>query len=153
MSKQILGWIVDTPAMTISLPDHQSDRLQDVLRSFPPHEKWTSAKRWHKTLGELHSMALALPGSHNIFSSLQNALYPLSKSCISLNKGIHDVLDDFRWMHRDISTHLTCIAEIIPLLLVSEGHHNASGLGAGGVWFPGTGIIPPSDYSDNSPIV
>jgi hypothetical protein len=94
--KLVLGWIIDTEAMTIGLPQHRINRLESILNAFPWSQQQTSVKRWHETLGELRSMSLALPGVQNIFSSMQSALSTQSKNRIALNKGIHDAIDDFR---------------------------------------------------------
>ena len=51
-------------------------------------------------------------------------------------KGVHQALDDFRWIAKDIAEQLTRLAELIPLTAAAEGHHDASGKGAGGAWFP-----------------
>ena len=152
--KQVLGWIIDSVDMTISLPPHRAARLLEVLDSFPPTQKWTSPIRWHAALGELRSMALALPGARNIFSSMQHALTTAqSKNRIALGKGVHDALNDFRWMHDNISTRPTRIAELIPLPPVAAGHHDASGKGAGGIWFPGSQLTPRMGYTSSAPLV
>ena len=119
--------------MTIQLPPHRVDRLAEILASIPPTQRRTSVKKWHPILGELRSMALALPGSRNIFSTMQHALATKVNGRIALKKEVHDALEDFRWMHNNISSRPTRIAEIIPLLPAAEGHHDASGIGAGGV--------------------
>ena len=36
----------------------------------------------------------------------------------------------------NIASRLTRITALVPLLSSTEGHHDASGLGAGNVWFP-----------------
>ena len=72
--KLVLGWIVDTVNMTIQLPPHREERLWEILDSIPREQKRTSVKKWHKVLGELRSMSVALPGSRNMFGRLQNAL-------------------------------------------------------------------------------
>jgi hypothetical protein len=51
--KLVLGRIINTVEMTISLPPHRIARLADILSSFPRDQRQTSAKRWHETLGEL----------------------------------------------------------------------------------------------------
>ena len=43
-------------------------------------------------------------------------------------------------MHKDISNQPTCIAEVVLLLASALGDHDASGEGAGGVWFPHTSL-------------
>ena len=151
--KLVLGWIVDTINMTITLPPHRTARLQEILNSFPSSQRRTSLKRWHAALGELRSMALALPGSRNIFSAMQHAVSTQSKGRIALAKGVHDALDDFCWMHANIAERPTCIAEVIPLPPVAEGHHDASGNGAGGIWFLGASLAPRVGYSSNAPVV
>lgn len=135
--KLVLGWIVNTVAMTIELPPHRQERLGAILSSIPSTQKRIGAKKWHKVLGELRSMSLALPGAKNMFGMMQEALRSLDKrSRISLKKGVHQSIEDFKWLLNDISSRPTRIAEIIPLLPSALGFHDASGEGAGGVWFP-----------------
>jgi hypothetical protein len=85
---------------------------------------------------------------------MQNALTTAqSKNRIALGKGVHDALNDFRWMHENISTRPTCITELIPLPPVAAGHHDASGKGAGGIWFPGSQLTPRVGYTSSAPLV
>lgn len=135
--KLVLGWIVNTVAMTVELPQHRQERLGAILSSIPPSQKRIGVKKWHKLLGELRSMSLALPGAKGMFGMLQEALRSLDKrSRIALKKGVHQSIEDFKWMLDDISKRPTRIAEIVPLLPSALGFHDASGAGAGGVWFP-----------------
>ena len=139
--------------MTVHLPKHCVERLAEILASIPATQKRTSVKKWHKVLGELCSMALALPGSHNLSSHMQHALANKLKSRVALNKGVHQALDDFCWILNDIANRPTRIAELVPLLASAEGHHDASGLGAGGVWFPAEHIISREGFTNSSPVV
>jgi hypothetical protein len=123
--------------MTIELPKHRQERLGAILSSIPSTQKRIGVKKWHKLLGELRSMALALPGAKNMFGILQEALRSLDKrSRIALRKGVHQSIEDFQWLLNDISSRPTRIAELVPLLPSALGFHDASGEGAGGVWFP-----------------
>ena len=88
--KLILGWIIDTINMTIQLPQHRVDRLAEILNSIPATQRRTSVKKWYSILGELRSMALALPGSRNIFSTMQHALTNKAKGRIALKKEVHN---------------------------------------------------------------
>ena len=135
-TKSILGWIINTVAGTLTLPSHRQERLNQILASLPITQKRTTVKKWHRLLGELRSMALALPGARNVFSAMQNALVLSKNSRIALRKGVHQSLNDFRWMADDISTRPTRIAELVPLHPSALGLHDASALGAGGVVFP-----------------
>lgn len=152
--KQILGWIVNTATMTISLPPHRVERLAEILASIPTTQKRCSVKKWHKVLGELRSMSLALPGSRHLFSQMQNALSTGTKTRIALKRGVHQALNDFRWLHANISERPTRIAELIPLTPQALGFHDASGSqGAGGVWFPTPELVPRLGLEPNIPLL
>jgi hypothetical protein len=135
--KLILGWILDTLRMTVELPAHRAERLQEILDSIPHNQKRTSVKKWHKVLGELRSMSLAIPGSRGLFSLLQEALRHQANKRIRLTRGVHDCLDDFRWLLKNLSSRPTRLFELVPQ---SEpellGAGDACGKGMGGVWFP-----------------
>ena len=135
--RNVLGWIVDSVAMTISLPQHRQERLAEILASIPTTQRRISTKKWqHKVLGELRSMSIALPGARHLFSHMQSALQTEKGGRIALRHGVHQALEDFRWIAKDISSRPTRIQEIIPLKPSVMGDHDASGAGAGGVWFP-----------------
>ena len=146
--KTVLGWIINTATMTIELPEHRAARLAEILASIPPTQKRIAVRKWHKVLGELRSMSLALPGARNMFSQMQNALSDTKKTRVALTKGVHQALDDFRWMHANITSRPTRIAELVPLLASAIGDHDASGTGAGGVWFPHQTLDPRQESTD-----
>jgi hypothetical protein len=66
---------------------------------------------------------------------------------------VHHALQDFRWIHNNLSERPTHIAELVPLLPSALGHHDASGAGAGGVWFPAQGLQPRGLLSASPPLV
>ena len=72
--KRILGWDIDTVSMTLHLPSHRLERLQEVLGGLRPPRKRLAVAKWHRILGELRSMSPALPGTRGLFSVLQEAL-------------------------------------------------------------------------------
>ena len=49
--KLVLGWIIDTKAMTIHLLPHRVKCLAEMLASIPITQKRTNVKMWHKDLG------------------------------------------------------------------------------------------------------
>ena len=151
--KLVLGWVIDTVSMTIHLPPHRVERLWEILDSIPKSQKRTSIKKWHKVLGELRSMSIALPGSRNLFGQLQKALSDSNGGRVTLKRGVHQALDDFRWIASDLASRPTRIAELVPLTPVAEGHHDASGKGAGGIWFPGNGLVPRTGIDATKPVV
>ena len=143
--KTVLGWIIDTVKMTLALPPHRVTRLQELLDTVPLTQKRISIKKWYKLLGELRSMSLALPGARHCFSHMQDALRTKSKGRISLHKGVHQAINDFRWMATNISSRPTRIAELVPLLPSLLGDHDACQDGAGGI------IIPASSTNMRQP--
>lgn len=154
--KTVLGWVINTSTMTIHLPEHRVERLAEILASIPSTQKRLSITKWHKVLGELRSMSLALPGARNMFSIMQQALSSSKRTRIALTKGVHQALRDFTWMHKDIVSRPTRIAELIPLLASALGYHDASGEGAGGVWFPHASLNPresPGAHPSHDPII
>ena len=98
-------------------------------------------------------MAIALPGARGLFSALQLALSRSNNHRLSLNKGVHAALDDFRWLLHDLSSRPTRIAEVVPLLPSALGYHDASGDGCGGVWFPVPSLDSRHDQPPATPLV
>ena len=84
---------------------------------------------------------------------MQLALTKQSNTRIALRKGVHDALHDFRWLHHNISHRPTRIAEVIPLQPCALGYHDASGRGAGGVWFPTPDLHPREGIPPNTPLL
>ena len=80
-------------------------------------------------------MSLALSGLHHLFSNMQEALVSKIGTHISLKKGVHQALDNFWWLFRDITKQPTRIAEVVPINPSAVGYHDASSAGVGGVWF------------------
>ena len=128
--------------MIIYLSLRLQQRLAEIILSIPHSQKQVSAKTFHKVLGELQSMSIALPGSQNLFSLIQIDLYKNSRSRIALHKGVHDALDKFRRINNDIYYRPTRIAELFPLLYSAKGYHYTSGLGAVGSLFSSPYLVP-----------
>jgi hypothetical protein len=134
--KIVLGWLIDTVAMTIELPPHRVARLNEILASIGPERTRIALKAWQQVLGELRSMALGIPGAKGLFSTLQAAFkQPADRGRLRLTPEIHDFLDDFRWLARDLSRRRTRLPELVPQPPLSVGACDASGLGMGGVHF------------------
>mmetsp|Transcript_20086 Transcript_20086/g.29792 ORF Transcript_20086/g.29792 Transcript_20086/m.29792 type:complete len:644 (-) Transcript_20086:159-2090(-) len=134
--KPVLGWVIDSVAMTISLPQRRAERLVELLDSIKPDQKRLSVNTWHQLLGELRSMSLALPGTRGLFSSLQAAITTRRGNRLRLTKRFHQALDDFRWIQSSLTSRPTRMQELVPTPPSIVGTHDASGYAAGGVWFP-----------------
>ena len=139
--KVVLGWLIDTLARTIELPTHRVTRLREMLDSVHPTQTSVSRRKWQQVLGELRSMAVALPGSRGMFSQLQAVLLhsekPKPHDRLPLTQSTHDALDDFRWIANSVASRPTRWGELVPQADPEYlGAQDASGQGMGGVWFP-----------------
>ena len=133
-TKELLGWLVDTVAKTVSLTTRKGSKLLqrfDFLRG----KKRTSLKQWQKFIGELRSMVLAIPGGRGLFSALQHGLTHSDKSRVRITPHIRNYLDDLEHLARDLANRPTRIAEIIPDNPVLLNAVDASKSGMGGVSF------------------
>ena len=154
--KVILGWLIDTVAMTISLPPHRQERLLSLLGTIIKRKR-ASVQEWHQLLGELRSMSLAIPGSRGCFSFLQHALRPGAKR-ITITQPIRDQLMDFLHLAQDVVNRPTHIAEVVPTPPTYIGSVDAAKAGMGGVWFPpgppsSNSIQPHSSHALTNPIL
>ena len=138
----MLGWIVDSVNMTIALPPHRVARLKEIVHAIPRTQRRVGVYKCRKTLGELLSMALALPGAWGLFSQMQEALCHVKGKRVTLSPGVHNALDDFKWLAEDVANRPTRMYELVPLRPTMEGYHNASGYMCGGVVLPGPTATP-----------
>jgi hypothetical protein len=134
--KQILGWVIDSVAMTLTLPPRRLQRLAEILAAVRPSQKRLAVDTWHQLLGELRSMSLAIPGARGLFSHLQAAIRTRHKNRLRLSPSFHQALTDFRWLYTNLSSRPTRLQELVPTTPCLIGAHDASALGAGGVWLP-----------------
>ena len=96
-----LGWLLNTEHRTVQLPESRVLRLNKILQSLPKEKKRVSKKIWYQVLGELGSMVLAFPCGRGLFSALQRALrFTTGRICFT--QAVHDELDDWCWLKRDI---------------------------------------------------
>ena len=131
--KILLGWLIDSIAETIALPEHRHQRFLEILHNLQNRRR-VSLKVWHKTLGELRSMILAIPGGRGLFSTLQTGLQHTEKHRVRLSQPIVDALEDFHHLAVDLGARPTRLGEIVPDIPVALGPADACGLGMGGVW-------------------
>ena len=132
--KTVLGWLLNTEHRTVQLPESRVLRLNEILKSLPKEKKRVSKKIWYQVLGELRSMVLAIPGGRGLFSALQRALRRTTGR-IRLTQAVHDELDDWRWLTRDIHSRPTSWDELVEKIPAYVGSHDAARYGMGGVWF------------------
>ena len=140
--KLLLGWVVDTINMTISLPPHRANRFRDILAEIPATQKRISVDKWHHCLGELRSMFLALPGLRGLFSQMQEALRHVNGKRVTLTQGVHEALANFQLLAEDMASRPTRLFELVPLTPTLNGYHDSSGRMCGVVVLPGPSAVP-----------
>lgn len=133
--KTVLGWIVDTIQETVSLPTRRLNRLHEILDDLPRTKRRISTQKWHKIIGELRSMTLAVPGLRGMFSLLQEAFRHEHKRRLKLSPALHDFLDDIRLIVQSLSDRPTRIAELFPSDPSVIQATDAAASGMGGVLF------------------
>ena len=149
--KTILGWDFDTQAETLSLPPHRLARLYSLLDAFPPTRRRAPISEWHQLLGELRSMAVALPGARGLFSALQDALRGGDRHRVRLNRRVFDSLADFRAIADSLRDRPTRFRELVPVgEPIARGACDACQRGMGGVWFLPSG--PPLVWRSAFPL-
>jgi hypothetical protein len=115
-------------------------RLDEILDSLKYRtSNRISVKEWHKVLGELRSMSLAVPGSRGLFGILQEALRHKQKGRIRLTQAVDDLLEDFRWVVQDLTARPTHLYELFPDRRYAC---EACKAGMGGVWYPYGAVDP-----------
>ena len=132
----MLGWIVDSINMTIALPPNHVARLKEIVHSIPRTQQRVGVGKWHRILGELSSMALALPRARGLFSQMQEALCHVKGKRVTLSPGVHEALYYFKWLADDVSKRPTRMYELVPLRPTVDSYHDASGYMCGGVVLP-----------------
>jgi hypothetical protein len=95
-------------------------------------------KKWQQLLGELRSMATAIPAAIGLLSTLQEALQHNTTCGSRVRLTLHTqvFLEDFRWFSNDVTSRSTTISETVPDVNPStRGAADASKKGMGGVHF------------------
>ena len=70
-----------------------------------------------RLLGKLRSMILAIPGGVGCLSWIQHQVKQAGEQ-ILLPLHFHDVMEDFRWLAKDVGGCPTCLAEVVPEVLL-----------------------------------
>ena len=85
------------------------------MSAVPRSQSKIGVNKWHRVLGELRSMALALPVARGMFIQMQEALCHVKGNIVTLSKGVHEALADFCWLAKDVSNRPTRIYKLVPL--------------------------------------
>ena len=117
-------------------------RLKEIVHSITRTQQRVGVDKWHRVLGELRSMALALPGARGLSRQIQEALCHVKGKRVTLSTGVHESLDDFKWLAEDVAKRPTWMYELVPLCPTLDGYHNAYVYMCRGVVLPGPTATP-----------
>jgi hypothetical protein len=84
--KRLLGWDIDTESMTLTIPAHRCAKLLAHIEETRMKGR-VSRRNWQQLLGELRSIALAIPSSKYLFSIVQHALVEQRGNRIYCNRS------------------------------------------------------------------
>ena len=87
--QKILGWLIDTVAMTVTLPLEKVNKVVSQLRNCLCLKR-LGYKRVQRLLGLLRSVVSAIPGGLGLFTSLKHALSLPRR--IRINDALHEEL-------------------------------------------------------------
>ena len=133
VSKEILGWIINSASGTFSLSPKRITHLSTLL-DIPPAQHRISRKKLERIIGKLRSMHLAIPGAIGNFYHIQMALTKANRRTAYLSKDFHRDITHWRLLCARMQHRPTNLAEVVQRLPTDLGYTDASGVGGGGVW-------------------
>jgi hypothetical protein len=142
--KEILGYWLDGINRTIQLPPPRADDLLKEGRAILKKQR-VPLKRFRSLAGRLQHAARILPAARAFFTPLNNALRGLPAFIgLSRHGEVRAALLDIACVIRNLASRPTHVSELVQ----SEnpdyiGYCDASGFGAGGVWFGGSTKLDP----------
>ena len=135
-AKEILGWLINGANFTIQLPPAKVAKIQQKLKKLTKTKR-LSLNDFQKIAGTLHHAATGIPGGRGLFTVIWSAMKHCKSGWIKLTPDLRTVLDDFKWLFREIANHPINVAQLVPTLPDNIGYCDACKHAAGGVW-----IIP-----------
>jgi hypothetical protein len=132
-TKRLLGWDIDTATMTITLPEHRKQGIQQQLQNIITRKR-VSRRLYQKLLGTLRSSAPSLYGANNLFSSLQFALTETRHDRIRITPLTRAILQDWITLLDTAAQHAVPIHTVVPHTPQVIGTTDASKEGMGGCW-------------------
>ncbi len=143
LKKDILGFLLDRRHRTAQLPPDKAEGIVKEVKAITRKKK-TPTKRFQKIGGELRHATTIVPAAKGLFTPINNALKG-DPTTISLAKdgAVREALLDLAELIRMLASRPTHIHEIVPQAPDYIGLCDASGFGAGGVWFGGEKMLHP----------
>ena len=143
LRKTILGFLLDGRHRTVELP---ADKAADILKEVKAitRKSQVPLKRFQKIVGKLRHVAIILPAAKGMFTPINDAMKGSPKSIgLPKNGTVRVALLDLAKLTKKLAERPTHVREIVPQPPDYIGLCDASGFGAGGVWFGGEKGLDP----------
>ena len=141
-TKEVLVWMVDGIHRHVSLPDKKVAKLLSLLHALLP-AKGAKTKEMETLRGKLQHATMGYPAAKPLMGPFNKTIRH-HKRWTTITPEIRRAAKEFRYILRYAAKHPTLARHIIPTMPAYCGPHDASGLGAGGVWFGGTKALHPT---------
>ena len=131
--KEVLGWILNTEAGTVILPER---KLKDLLTlvDIPPTQHRMVLKDLDCLVRKLRSMHLEVPGAVAHFFHIQRALNQGGVNQAWLSPEFDRKLANWKVLALQAASRPMHLSEIVRWETTHLGFCDASGLGLGGMW-------------------
>ena len=63
----LLGLVIDMVNITLYFLPNRDNRFKEILTGIPTNQKCIGVDKWHRVLGDIRSMDIALTGSQGLF--------------------------------------------------------------------------------------
>jgi len=150
-SKEILGWVVDGIHRHVSLPSKKVAQLHNLLQALVP-ARGAKTKEMETLRGKLQHATMGYPAAKPLMGPFHKTIRHRQR-WTTITPEMRSAAKEFRYVLKHAANHPTLARHIVPTMPAYCGPHDASGLGAGGVWFSGTKLIQPTvwriEWPDN----
>jgi hypothetical protein len=142
--KEILGYWLNGIHRTVQLPLSRADDLLKEVRAVLKKQR-IPLKRFRSLVGRLQHAARILPSAKAFFTPLNNALRGLPPFIgLGRHGEVRTALLDIAYVIRNLASRPTHVNELVQADEPDYiGYCDASGFGAGGVWFGGRETMEP----------
>jgi hypothetical protein len=132
--KRLLGWDINSETMTLTIPVHPHEKLLAHIADTTIKHR-VSRRKWQQLLGELRSVALAIPSAKYLFSLMQHALVDQPGPCIRINALLRHSLADWRHLLSSLLQPVS-LHHLVPTAPTSIAACDVSKEGIGGFILP-----------------
>ena len=140
--KEILGWMFDGINRCVYLPDSKIDKLRDLLKTLK-EKNYMELTELMSIRGKLQHATYGMPGATPLMGPFHAALRDPTP-WVTITPEIKLSVKEFKYMLKRMQKTPTQAIALVNDMPHYIGTHDASGKGAGGVWFGGACALPPT---------